>query len=367
MKPLQLFAWPLSLLLLLAGLGSAGCGSEPQNTPTDSLKADTLAKDTLRKDSLPPPPQAATQFSPILRVPIQENVNIVYTVGFQLGWDYLKKMAGEKIMMKPAPEILQDLNNAPGSFRDISRGSSIGLAGSPGYGVASQFGFQFSQKFPEDDTLLTDLDSVRSAIVGYAYKNTTYGFRLPYYANALQLQDRLVDCFGIGSEGALNHWGNWVTVHDFQDPDNWVASISSDTLTDRLVIAKISEPHPLMLRNIYDVQHRMEFNQTPGLQTGDRLIIPAFHFETHERYPILENVPLQNAYFNGLPIETALHLFRIGIGDPNNQSGFKPDWNAEGREMVADKMFLLMVWEKEAPYPWLAMWIENSQLMWSSP
>lgn len=368
MKTPNPLAWSLILLLLLAGIGGTGCGSDSGNQ-TDQ---DTLSADTVKKDTAQPKPEikvqkAESKFTPILRVPLEPNVNVIYSVGFQLGWDQLRKQAGEKVRMNDAPELVQELNSAPGSYKDISQLNGIGVAGSPGFSVAQQFGFQFSQKFPEDDTLITELDSVRSAVVGYAYKNTAYGFRLPYYANALNVQGRMVDCFGIGSDGAGNNWGSWVTVHDYKNPDDWVVSITSDTLPDRLIIAQLQRPHPLLLRNIYDVEHRLDSNLTPGVKPGDRVVIPAFHFQTYQSYPEIEGKPLLNTYFNGLPIERNLHLFRIGLGYPGSASGFMPELNTSGRNMIVDGPFLLMVWEKDSPYPWLVMWIENNDLMWSSP
>lgn len=348
------------------------CGCEPDKkkkgdgeTPDSSASGVVDAiLDTNQVDSTPGPVEYKTEFIANLRSPLKPHTNLVYSVGLQLAWDKMSENTQGEIRIENGPLQVMEMNRAPGSFKDISKKWSIGLAAVSGPQLQTLFAREFSAKFHGHDTIVPEVDSGGIALIGFAWKPTVLGFSLPYYRQALSMNGVTVDAFGIGTEADAENYGGRVTIHHYNGPEDFVVSITSDTLSDRLVVARLKKPDDLFLRNYYKVRDSLQNGREPGINPGDRLLIPAFHFQSHQHFREFNTGPIQNPEFRNMHLVDGLNIYRVGLGNDQMMSG-RPDYVQKGRRMLLDKPFLLMLIEKDAPYPWFAMWVNNQELMWT--
>lgn len=364
------FSPTLIFLLLLGALASigTGCGGEKtekegdqDTTVTDTVKVDST--DTIPVDTMEKPEDWRTIFHPSLRAPIKPATNTVYAVGFQMAWNQLSRSTAQKIEMEGGPAYLRDLNFAPGNFRDISEDYRIGIAANPGRTAIQRFATEFSRKFAGTDTITPEVDSAGIALLGYVWKPLTVGFPLPYYPESIKFKGQRVDSWGIGSTAAAEKYGHNVVSYNYKGRKDFLVRISSDSLPDEILIARFPEPKPELLRNYININNWMQAEPAPfGPQ--DRLLIPAFHFEAHQHFEEIEGGIVTNPELKGQKVTTAMEIYRLGLGNDQVDAG-RYEASTGGKIMILEGPFFLMIKEKEAPYPWFMMWVNNPQLMWT--
>jgi hypothetical protein len=344
------------------------------------------------KGALSPIPDkyAATTVTPHLEAEISSGRNLLYCATFQVAWDQLRDdiLDGHPIQLESDPPIVQALNHRLVGKQDISAEYYLAMAGFGRDRIVERIARELQRKF--DRTPGLDLLCGPDDILAYAFleKSIPFDTEFQVLADPLKFSDGVeVQAFGVEQErGAADQ----VAILDYRNADDFIirlqgspqvdaemefgARIDRPRISDDIILAKVA-PQATLRETVEAVLARASEEakgQTESsLGPQEVLRIPKIDVDILHRYTELVGKPLLNKGFEGYPISEALQAVEFKL----DETGAKVRSEAailvmKGiilperlREFVFDKPFLLCLKEKEARYPYLAIWVDNSELL----
>lgn len=294
--------------------------------------------------------------------------SLLYCSTFQIAWNELKGRALRKEGGSAGePLIVRCLDKGLSTRDDISEDCYVAMAGKGKDGIVKQINKALAEKFGDAAPIINDAVLPENTLVwAYLYKNLEFekefeGLNAPI---SFHSPDRVtkIKAFGIEkySSGKHRELGRQVEVLEYKDDSEFVIRLKSIRPNDEIVLAKV-KPGDTLLETIKNVQKRAGERRAWQLSKGDTLQIPKFDFDiTHSYDELLEiyclwQVARQQIRFRldekgaVLKSEARIQVQPEEIGRP--------------RHFVFDKPFLIYLKEKNAKYPYFAVWIENAGLL----
>jgi hypothetical protein len=343
------------------------------------------------KSTLSPVPDKypATTVTAHLEAEIGSGRNLLYCVIFQIAWDQLRDdvLDGRPLQLEGDPPVARALNERLVGKRDISEKYYLAMAGLGRERIVERIEQALREKF--DRTPRLDLLCGPGDILAYAFLEKSIPFDTEFQVlPPLEFGDGVeVQAFGIDQERGAE---DQVVILDYRTADDFViklqgspqvdadiefgARIDRPRISDDVILAKVA-PQATLRETVEAVLARASSEargQTKSsLGPQEVLQIPKIDADVLHRYSDLVGRPLLNRGFEGYPISEALQAVKFTLDETGAEVRseaailvVKGIAMPEGlREFVFDKPFLLCLKEKNAKYPYLAMWIDNSELL----
>ncbi|MDF2521412.1 MAG: hypothetical protein K0R84_2040 [Clostridia bacterium] len=315
-----------------------------------------------------------TVVAPYIEYDIQPGKNILYCSTFQLAWNELKdEVIGEDIKLENAIEAVDYLNKSLSTKEDISEDSYVAEAGFVKDGIINKINEALKKKFGREAPLLREegLEPVDAVAYSFLYKNLQFEHSFELSEIPLAFGDSLVESFGIDDfENNKKHLAlsKQVDIIDYQESGEFIARLKSTSEKDEIMLAKVKHGKTL-LETINAVEERVENGEVTSLRDSEILKIPKLKLNIEHSFTELEDKAVLNSGFEDYVIEKAIQNIVFSLDEKGAvlkseakilMCGSAPTIR---RNLIFDKPFLLYLKEKDAEYPYFAMWVDNPELM----
>ncbi len=322
---------------------------------------------------------------------IKPEETLVYCATFQLAWNQLcDEVIGQpSLCLKGDPPIAQALNQRLIGADDLDEQSYVAMAGFARDGIVERIRQALREKFDREPMI--DLED-SGDILAYAYleKALQFGIAFPEFDGPLRFNDgTLVESFGIYAEDPACEQ---VTVLDYRHQDDFIIRLDTMSPRDELLLAKV--PPSSTLRKTIDgvlVRATSEARQTairelreagrdsnllnPELQAAsETLQIPKIRIDVEHSYEELIGRTVCNPGWEGYYVSKALQAIKFDLDEKGTilrsdaviemTVTFSPYMIVEERrQFIFDGPFLVCLKEREARYPYLALWVGSSEVL----
>jgi hypothetical protein len=313
--------------------------------------------------------------------PLNPATNVIWCGTLPLCWNEAIKLVGEKLHFTTASPVVDFLNQEDFTAADLDPSSYVAIA-------------DFEKNYVEDEIRAALEKTFGGAaspelippapvhpgpddFVAYSYLFKNLAFTHVFSDQvSLDFPDKPVECFGFDSTYRMKEARSQVTICDYQSDDDFVISIATKSPQDELILAKV-QPRATLTETISNVLQREEHGSPADLTNRDSLAVPKLNFDLRRDFPELEGLvlkPSASAKVKGpLVISNAEQLVRFQLNEKGailkseavmdivgaTASGFEPP----SHQLIFNAPFLLMLRQKGAPQPYLALWIGNMTLL----
>jgi hypothetical protein len=346
-----------------------------------------------------------------LETALSPDSNVLYCASFQIAWNQLcDEITRAPVEVAGHSAIAAALNKRLLEKDDIAEESCLAMAGFGRDGIVERVTQGLHEKFGHGPGV--PLGSIRPEdILAYAYLEKRLPFDIPFEVieKPLRFSDGvLVQSFGVQT---CYDAADQVFILDYRDPDDFILALgpsaaagaelledqafgmiidtsllSRPRITDQLILAKIP-PRATLLETLEAVMarpnqmarallpqwlkgelHHLHPNVGLSAQAKDSLQIPIVNLNVLHRYQELIQRPLLNPGFTDYFVAEALQgvKFKLDETGADLQSSAELQctlgW-AEPKSFTFDGPFLLYLKKPGARYPYLVLWIANSELL----
>ena len=304
---------------------------------------------------------------------------IIWCASFQLAWNELRGVPGAPVAVEPSSEMADKLNASAVTRNDIDEASCTIVVGEPGSSLDS---VDASPKFRTmvDDALK------QGARVIYAKLDKSYPFKTPYPKNddgsRLHFRGQPVQCFGLwpldpvsgsyedfmASQNAQKN----VRVHRACAADDFIIELLGEDASDRMIIAR-TQPAATLANTVQEVvDHlRQTWFQGMDLSSADTLCIPKISLVRQRNYEPLVDARICSGPESGASIDEAQQELQFKLDEHGatllSEALIKLGYSSTGRQaprsFICDGPFLLLLLRSTGQSPYLALWVENSEIL----
>jgi len=358
----------LSILLLLTILISSCAiigGKFSKNTFAEEVSADKL-KDTV--------------VSPFMEAKIDKSKNIVFCSTFQMAWNELKdNIIKSNIQLSGEPPLVGFLNSGKSSKKDLSDKDYVAKVGFKKDNIVKNINDELKGKFKNDaptvdEGLLTDPDD----ILAYAYLAKALKFKKEFEAFSDPINfnsDKNVKAFGIdkfSDNGKHAELGKQVDIYGYNNTNtekSFIVKLKSESENDEIILALV-KPKDSLIDTVNYVSDIISKETPDKMATGDKLAIPVIDFNILKKYNELIDTRILNTGFQDYKIREAMQSIKFKLDEKGavlkseaRISLAKSAARSNPKYMVFDRPFLLYLKEKNADYPYFAVWVNNDELL----
>lgn len=324
----------------------------------------------------------STTITPYMEQKIDPGSNLVFCSVFQIAWNMLQdSIVGEEIRLEGDPLTARMLNRQRSTAHDLSEDCYLVVAGELTQELLDRLNRNLTRKFGDDSPpAVTEPMPSDEAILSYAYlyKDLRFEHKFESLEGPIRFQwgDNAtpVSAFGIGACSETNReLGQQVQVSEFvpgsiygSTAQSFIIRLESKSADDEIVLACV-QPEATLLKTIETVSRKVEQASPSRLETGDVLQIPRLEFDLDHSFRELIGLHLLNQGWEKWFVARATQY----IGFKLNEKGSVV--KSEGRivvkkgpaprRFVFDRPFLIYLKQKGAEYPYLAVWVGNSELL----
>lgn len=347
--------------IMLFFLILAGCASG--NKYDHSVSSNNKQSDSLKN----------TVITPYMEAKLVSGKNMIFCSTFQLAWNEIKdNIIKEDIKISDDTGMVKFLNQGKSTKKDISDDSYVAMAGLAKDKILDKINSALNAKFKDVEPVKVDFNYPEDIFAyAYLYKNLRFENEFEAIETPLFYRGNNVKSFGIEKytdSGKHKKLGNQVDVIDYKNRNDFIIRLKPTSKTDEIILAKVS-PNESLYDTIDRVKQRINQSKPMQLEKNDILIIPKLNFNITHNYSELKGKTVQNKGFDKYFVNQARQdiLFSLdekgAILKSEARIWFPAKSIEESRELVFDSPFLLYIMEKDAEYPYFAMWVDNSELM----
>jgi hypothetical protein len=177
-----------------------------------------------------------------------------------------------------------------------------------------------------------------------------------------------VASFGIEKATLRNPLITQVTVHDYENDDDFIIELETKSESDELILAKV-EPSRTLAATVRVVRQRMAKTSSRSyLRDDDSLVVPILDLHVASQIDELLGKRLVNDGWRDRYLANAQTIVRFRLDEkgvtlegenPLGRSLEKP----KPRHFVLDKPLLVFMKQRKSNSPYFAMWVENDEVM----
>ncbi len=316
-----------------------------------------------------------TIITPHMEANIKEGKNLLYCSTFQLAWNELKEdIIKEDILLQNEPPMVKMLNKGLSTKEDISEKNYVAMVGFEKDGIIEKINKALKERFKDEAPLVNEhMSSDDIFAYAFLYKNLRFKEEFEDLKDPILFSSNgetaEVKGFGIKKYASKVHKdiGKQVSILDYKDDFDFIIRLTSDSPDDEIILAKLN-PERTLVKTIEAIQTRIEKSKPEILEKDDVLKIPKFDFDVIRSYRELTNKPFVNKGFTEYFIIKAIQNIRFKL----DQKGalLKSDAKivmtkngSEAKYLIFDEPFLIYLKEKNSKYPYLAIWVDNPELL----
>jgi hypothetical protein len=318
------------------------------------------------------PALEATTVTPYLKHPMPETGNLIFCTTFQIAWDELKnKIIKSDISMVDETPMVGFLNE--GTSGKVDENDYVAAAGFGRDNIVAIINGELKRKFGETvPTLQTEMEEDDILAYSYLFKNLLFAEEFEDIEHTVFFQGSEsadIEVFGIEKYDPEVHekMGEQVTILDYEDDLDFVLELATTSRDDIMVLAMV-EPQKTLLETFEAVEERIAKAQPGIMKEDDVLKIPKMRFDIAHSYDELLNKTLKNRGFTDYFIAKAEHSIRFKLDqkgallESDAEIMLKKNGN-EGRYFVFSQPFMFYLKQKDAEYPYLAIWVNNPEIL----
>jgi hypothetical protein len=320
---------------------------------------------------------------------ISDGRNYVNCATFQLAWDDFRTVVGgDAVRLDGDPPLAAAMNAESFPRSALAADSFVARGGLMRDGILDQILAEMAQKFPNADRELLASRPSDDAVVMYAFLLKVLPFREefdrlgePIAFKTGDGDEQTVASFGLSDVpiGGLREHAvrEQVTILDYVNNDDFILRIDAGNTHDGIILAKVA-PGPTLAATLDRVQERIRqphsSHNRRECETGEPLAIPVLTLNVRRDYGEVLGHHILNPELTGLWIDRAAEVIRFRLDETGahleaeaeivGENGHSEPVPVPGpRRFVFDRPFLLLLQERDAPTPYFAAWIANTELM----
>ncbi|MBN1524743.1 MAG: hypothetical protein JW904_09680 [Spirochaetales bacterium] len=318
-----------------------------------------------------------TAITPVLEAKIVPNKNLVYCATFQLAWNELSDTVyHDTITLENSPEYAVQLSRKMFKKEYLSGDSYVAGAGVVGEGIIEELKTDLKQKFDYIEKVLEEPWPAGS-ILFYAYMSKNLPFKNVFdgtlYINfEFGEERRQVSAFGYssGTEGMFDKIRDQVKIFYYEEKTgNCIVSLVSESMNDEIILAKIL-PGKTLLETVQKTLERVSRADAEELAFNDTIVIPKIIFKLGHTFKDLyyKQITTVHPRLKGYYITVAKQTIDFRLDEKGAMLVSRGSGGAEGiastaRSLIYDRPFIVMLRQKDAPYPYFAAWIADPELL----
>jgi hypothetical protein len=324
-----------------------------------------------------------TRITPHLEASIAPGHNVLWCSTFQLVWNESCRAAGGDLHLKNEPPIVPILNKKTASEKDVDAASFLIMSGRLKDGIDSKIRQELARKFngqASPDLLNNNAAQLPpDGWVAYAslFKSLPFKYRFRRLSEPLPFASENVASFGlrfVGPGMEDERIAGQVAVLDYKSDGDFIVELRPEVGSERIVLAKIA-PGKTLQATIETVRTRTASTSLGSwqkqLNEGESLVAPILDFDLLTEYnelcgkPIVTSGPL-----GGLPVAVAAQSIRFRLDERGAvlKSVAMVGAKAAGpppspRKLIFDRPFLILLERRGAAHPYLALWVDNPEVL----
>jgi len=320
----------------------------------------------------------ATRVASTLDTPIAPGTNLIWCASFQLAWNELSDFIGHEIHMQQEDPSVAKLNRKSVTKENVDKDTYVAGAGefNPDFldGLNKHLEDRFgSGAFPEE-TWQGDWATNSLAAFGYISVNLPFRYifeRLNDYP--IILGTNAVQGFGISGYSATfkekRRAASQVSIYDAKSENDFIIELKTRKANHHLILAKVP-PHATLQETIQSVNQRIAQSTAQILKAHQELNIPILNFDLLTDYDELthKHLLINGSSKDGWIITHARQQIRFQLDERGAVLKTKAFVCVAKSAVIVDnyifnKPFLVMLRYKKNDQPYLALWIDNPELL----
>jgi hypothetical protein len=163
-----------------------------------------------------------------------------------------------------------------------------------------------------------------------------------------------------------------VLIYDYKSPDDFIIELKSKSTDDQLILAKV-DPGATLGATTRTVLQRMKLAPPEYTDAGDALAVPKLNFDLRKDFQELEGLTLKPGPSAKIHHELMLSKVQQLVRFQLNEKGavLKSEATVVAiatvmmtrHRLIFDRPFLLLLKQKNAPLPYLELWVANATLL----
>lgn len=309
-----------------------------------------------------------------MEVDIKPRKNLLYCSAFQLVWNEFRDI--EDTHLPNEPQVVKILDKKTTTKKDVSEDSYVVAIGKLTDSI-SAINKALKAKFKDEAPAIEKPDFSgfsEEAILAYAflYKNLKFKDEFENLDSPIMFisdgKASKVKSFGIKKYAPYNKehqlLSKQVSILDYKDNSDFIIHLNSLSPNDEIILAKI-KPEKTLLQTIEKVKKRIENSKEDLIKEDEILQIPKFDFEITHSFLEIEKYLSRLAEGPAKAIQNI--RFRLNEKGAILKSEARIVVEGEGfelpRRFVFNKPFLIYLRQKSGKYPYLAIWVDNPELL----
>jgi hypothetical protein len=303
------------------------------------------------------------------------------------GLRQLNGAADTSVAIAGAESISDRLNSAPNPAESIPPGEICAFAGRGADDIVQTIRDAVARQFFPGSHLPDLASPLPEGVVAYARLEASAQFAIPFFDSRQPLNffdstgATEVRAFGIRSEDKFKSHEMRAQVDvlyvtpederkdDLSGPDEFVLDLSSSSQPNQLIVARIA-PRETLAATLAAVDVLVERGQSfhasmRSFGPNDVLLVPEMLWRIEHRFAELQGNRIAGGALDGLEIEGARQdiRFRLDRSGAELRSEAAMEMAPIPTHYVLDRPFLLIMKKRDAPRPFLVIWVDNAELL----
>ncbi|MBN2191742.1 MAG: hypothetical protein JW751_02905 [Polyangiaceae bacterium] len=307
--------------------------------------------------------------------PHEAGKSLIYCSAFALAWQKLMGFTGGALRLMGSPPLAGWLNEEGALEVNVDEPSYLACVGRGADGILETIRAELAQRFPGVPATLLPASLPANGILAFAHlsKRLVYAVPFAYSDHGLRFEGVPVAGFGVwreGSDGIQEARRRQVLVHDYRGPSDFVIELRAGDGQDQIIVARAPPAETLGETIRLALSRRDRLADTPDVALGheDELVVGCLDFRVLRSFEELVGRPVQNPSLSGYSLDEA----RQNVHFTFDEQGAVVDSQAaiacfglppSGRTFLCNGPFLVLLLRRGHPRPYLAVWVENRELL----
>ena len=325
-----------------------------------------------------------TVITPHMEVPIKAGENVVFCSTFQLAWNGMKNdIIGEDIRLEKPLGMVRLLNRGLSTAADVPPGDCVAMAGYGRDDIAARINRELLRKFGGRAPVVDEGYNHDDVILAYAFLFKEIRFARPFVAFNKPVTfygkhgKTAVAAFGVDFYSDRKHrqLRKQAEIVEYHHGREFIVRLISEDPDDELILAQVP-PEKTLLETVEKVAWRVARGRSHaarlGLEENDILQVPKVDLSVVHDYAALTGLYLLNAGFEDYFVYRAVQGINFRLDEcgaaVRSAAEFALKKGPERfRALVFNRPFLLYLKSKNGRYPYLAVWVENAEVLETRP
>lgn len=299
--------------------------------------------------------------------------NVLYCAAFQLAWDELKKLHSKNLRFRDPLPIADALNRGWLPKESLSPGSAVAMAGTWSEDFKRRLNDALEKAFRQGpDPYLEGVSASPGDLVAYAFLAKDLAFKTPFYNlknHPIAFGKDGVPVRAFGADGdqeltlaqaeQLKLYTEKPLASPFLEAP-YVLAIHPKESQEELLLANI-EPAATLEETIAVALKLRDLGHEAEVEEKSRISIPMMDLDIRHRFPELVGRKIEG----GQPILEALQTLRFKLDEKGARLRARALLIEQKihLNLSFDQPYLLLMRQKGVARPYLALWVENPEIL----